>query len=321
MFKYFLKRLLSIIPMILVISIVIFIGISLTPGDPLTRMMSPEQAARLSEEAKAAFRRKMGLDAPVYVQYIKWLAACLQGDFGVSLISGMSVAKVLNNRVPATVELAALALLISTIFGLAFGIVSAIKQNSWVDYLSSVLGMTAISIPEFFLAIIAVQVFAIKLKWLPTSGRNVYMANNIWEVLAPYILPACVLGFGLTAALMRYTRGSMLDVMNKDYVKTARSKGISEWKVYTKHTLRNALMPITLLLCFRLPILIGGSIIIEQVFIWPGMGQALIEAINGKDIPVVLVAALLTSVVVLFASFLVDLLTALLDPRVRMGKQ
>jgi peptide/nickel transport system permease protein len=307
--------------MILLISIVIFIGISLTPGDPLTRMLSPEAAAALTEAQKVAFRHAMGLDRPVYIQYLVWLQNLLQGNYGVSLISGMSVAKVLSNRVPATFELATFALLISTVFGLAFGIVAAIKQNSWVDYASSVVGMAAISIPEFFLAIIAVQIFAIKLKWLPPSGRNVYEATSIWQVLAPYILPACVLGFGLTAALMRYTRGSMLDVMNKDYVKTARSKGISEWKVYTKHTLRNALMPITLLLCFRLPILIGGSIIIEQVFIWPGMGQALIEAINGKDIPVVLMAALLTSLIVLLASFLVDLFTALLDPRVRMGKQ
>lgn len=306
--------------MLLLISMLIFIGLELTPGDPLTRMLSPEQAAKMDPASKEAYREAMGLNGPVYVRYYKWITEVVNGNYGRSLISGMEVSQILKNRVPATIELSLWALCISTVFGLCFGLIAAIRQNSLADYVSTIAGVVGISIPEFFLGIIAIQVFAIKLKWLPVSGRSVYGAESFMQQIPNYILPACVLGFALTAALLRYTRGSMLDVLNKDYIKTARSKGLPEWKVYIKHGFRNALMPVMLLLCFRLPLLIGGAVIIEQVFIWPGMGRALLDAISGKDFPVVLMATLLTGVFVLIASFLVDLFTALLDPRVRVGK-
>lgn len=320
MLKYFTIRLLTIIPMLIVISILVFAGLEMTPGDPLNRMLSPEQAAQMDPQAKEAFREAMGLNGPIYVRYFRWISGVLKGDFGRSLISGMEVSQILKNRIPATMELALLALIVSSILGIIFGVFAAIRQNSWVDYMSAIAGIIGVSIPEFFIAIVGIQIFAIKLKWLPTGGRSVYGAKSIFEQIPNYVMPALVLGFALTAALMRYTRGSMLDVLNKDYVKTARSKGLPEWKVFIKHVFRNALMPVVLLLSFRLPLLIGGAVIIEQVFIWPGMGRAILEAISGKDYPVVLMATLLTATVVLIASFIVDLFTALLDPRVRIEK-
>lgn len=320
MLKYFSMRLLAIIPMLIIISVLIFAGLDMTPGDPLNRMLSPEQAAQMDPAAKEAFRETMGLNGPFHVRYYRWISGVVKGDFGRSLISGMEVSKVLESRVPATIELALLALIVSSVLGIIFGLIAAINQNSWVDYTSAIVGILGVSIPEFFVGIIAIQLFAIKLKWLPTGGRSVYGATGFLEQVPNYIMPALVLGFALTAALMRYTRGSMLDVLNKDYVKTARSKGLPEWKVFLKHAFRNALMPVVLLISFRLPLLIGGAVIIEQVFIWPGMGRAILEAISGKDYPIVLMATLLTGALVLLASFIVDLFTALLDPRVRVGK-
>lgn len=306
--------------MLLLISIIVFGALELTPGDPLSRMLSPEQAARMTDAQKEAFREAVGLNGPVYIRYFKWLGNVLRGDFGKSLVSGMDVSQLLANRIPATIELAGWALVVSTILGILFGVVAAARQNSWVDYLLTALGVVGISVPEFFVGIVGIQLFAIKLKWLPTGGRTVFRAASLFDKIPPYIMPVGVLALGLTAVLIRYARGSMLDVMNKDYIKTALSKGIPISRVYIRHGLRNALMPIMNLLCFRLPLLIGGSVIIEQVFIWPGMGQSILEAISSKDFPVVLMATMLTGSIVLVASFLVDMFTALLDPRVRINK-
>lgn len=318
MLNYFIKRLLSIIPMLLLISMLIFIGLELTPGDPLTRLLPPEEAARMDPAAIEKFRVAMGINGPIYIRYYKWIINVLKGNYGVSLVDGVEVSNTLHNKLPATMELALCALFISSLLGIGFGLIAAIKQNSLSDYVSTTIGIIGVSIPEFFIGVLAIQVFAIKLKWLPLGGRSTYGADSLWQQIPNYILPACVLGFALTAALLRYTRGSMLDTLNKDYVKTARSKGLPEWKVYFKHAFRNALMPIVLLLCFRLPMLVGGAVIIEQIFNWPGIGGVLLQAISSKDYPVVLMVTLFTGFALLLASFLADLFTALLDPRIRV---
>jgi len=203
------------------------------------------------------------------------------------------------------------------VLGILLGLLSSIKQNSSADYGITVLGIVGISIPEFFVGIIAIQIFAIEFGWLPVGGRFEYVDSGLWDRVTHLVMPSLTLGFALTAALMRYTRGTMLDVLGKDYVKTARSKGLPEWKVITKHAFRNALMPVVLLLVFRLPLLIGGTVVIESVFSWPGMGGMILNAVSAKDYPVVLVATMMTAGMVLFASFLVDLITAMLDPRIR----
>lgn len=317
MLKYFTLRFLSIFPMLLLISVLVFGGLEMTPGDPLSYMLPPDVGVNLNDPNVQALRKALGLDAPVYVRYVRWLGNLLTGNLGYSVVDGSSIRDILATRIPATLELAFAALLVSSFFGILLGLVAAINQNSFADYFSSVIGVIGISIPDFFFGICLIQIFSIKLGWFPIGGRTVYGADSFWARLPNLVLPALTLGIAMTAALLRYTRASMLDVLGRDYIKTARSKGIPEWKVYIVHAFRNALMPVMLILCFRLPMLLGGSVIIETVFGWPGMGQVMLQAVSGKDYPVAMITTLLVASLILFASFLVDLFTALLDPRIR----
>jgi len=318
MLKYFVTRLLFLIPMVLVISFLVFLALELTPGDAASALFSPEMFASVSEDDMAALRQSLGLNDPFLVRYIKWLGRLLRGDLGYSVITGKPVNEIISNLLPATIRLALGALVISTIMGLLFGIICSIKQNTWIDNVFSVFGVIGISIPEFFIGILAILVFAIKLQWLPAQGRTDIGLNMI-QSLKFLILPAGSLGLVLTAALTRYTRNSMLDVLGKDYVKTARAKGLPEWKVYFKHAFRNSLMPVSVLVCYRLPMIISGSVVIETVFGYAGVGTRLLTAINSNDYQLVLIIIFMLSIVSLLASVLIDILTAMLDPRVRIG--
>jgi peptide/nickel transport system permease protein len=237
---------------------------------------------------------------------------------GFSMVNGKPINEIISNLLPATIKLALAALVVSAIAGILFGIICSIKQNTGIDYFFSVFGVVGISIPEFFIGILSILFFAVKLQWLPAQGRTDIGLNAI-QSLKFLILPAGSLGLVLTAALTRYTRNSMLDVLNKDYVKTARAKGLPEWKVYFKHAFRNSLMPVSVLICYRLPMIISGSVVIEQVFGYAGIGTRLMHAINGSDYQLVLIIIFMLSIVSLLASVLIDILTALLDPRVRIG--
>ncbi|MDR0668871.1 MAG: ABC transporter permease [Treponema sp.] len=318
MLRYFINRLLSLIPMVLVISFLIFFALELIPGDPITAMFSPGLIASVPLAEMDALRESLGLNDPFLLRYLQWLGRFVRGDMGFSIVTGKPIADVIANLLPATIKLALAALLLSTVLGLVFGIVCSIKQNSWVDYVFSVFGVVGISVPEFFIGILGILIFAIRLQWLPAQGRTDIGLNAI-QSLKFLILPACSLGLVLTAALTRYTRNSMLDVLNKDYVKTARAKGLPEWKVYIKHAFRNSLMPVSVLVCFRLPMIISGSVVIEQVFGYSGIGTRLLHAINANDYQLVLVIIFMLSIVSLLASVLIDIVTALLDPRVRIG--
>ena len=318
MLKYFVSRILMLIPMILIIGLVVFIGLEMAPGDPITAMIPPDQLSSMTLDDIEAMRDSMGLNDPMLVRYFRWLFNLVQGDMGYSVVTGTPIANIIHNLLPATIKLTFAALILSTIVGLLFGIISAIKSNTILDYISSILGVIGISMPEFFIGILALLIFAIRLKWFPAQGRT-DVGLNAFQSLKYLVLPAVSLGLVLAAALMRYTRNAMLDVLNKDYVKTARAKGLPEWKVYYKHVFRNSLMPISVLLLLRLPMLIGGSVVIEQVFGYAGVGSRLLTAINGSDYQLVLVIILLLSTVSLLASVLIDMFTALLDPRVRLG--
>jgi peptide/nickel transport system permease protein len=318
MLKFFVTRLLLLVPMVLVISFLVFFALELTPGDPVSAMFSPETIASVSETDLTALREDLGLNDPFVIRYGRWLGRLLGGDLGYSTVTGKPISEIISNLLPATIKLAMAALFISTLTGLLFGIICSIKQNTWVDYLFSVFGIVGISIPEFFIGILAILLFAIKLRWFPAQGRTGVGLNAI-QSLRYLILPACSLGFVLTAALTRYTRNSMLDVLNKDYVKTARAKGLPEWKVYFKHAFRNSLMPVSVLVCYRLPMLISGSVVIEQVFGYSGIGTRLLQAIGANDYQLVLLIIFMLSIVSLLASVLIDMLTAMLDPRVRIG--
>lgn len=318
--KYFLLRLVSLIPKLIIISIIIFVGLQLVPGDPITRMIPPETLAKLDLAQLEDLRNKLGLNDSLLLQYIRWIGNIFKGDFGYSLVTGGNIYGIIAQRLPRTFELAVIGLAIASFFGIIFGYISAIKQNSFIDYFNSIAGMIGVSVPEFFFGLIAILIFAIKLKWLPTGGTMTFGQDGFFQRIPYLIMPAICLGIAYIATLMRFTRSSMLDVLNKDYIKTARSKGLSETNVNIKHGFRNAVIPIMVIIVLRIPMLVGGTVVIENVFNYPGMGSMLLSAISGTDMPLVMITAMIIAVVILLSSFLVDIFTAVLDPRIRFNK-
>jgi len=319
MLKYTIRKLLGMIPMLLIITFIIYWLLELTPGDPISYLMDPEALARLSEEQLLALRKQFGLDDPFVIRYLKWLWRILHGDFGYSISSGVPVIQIMAERLPATLELAVAALCISTIMGSVLGVLGAIKKGSIGDNVLTVAGMVGVSIPQFFFGVCAILIFAINLNWLPVGGRTDPSVVHFVDRIKYLILPASVLGISMTAGVMRYARSSMLDTLNKEYIKTARSKGLPEWRVNLVHGFRVSLTPVAVLIGFRLPSLIAGSVVIETVFQWPGIGSAFNTAVRSQNYNLVMMLALLFVFMTLFASTLVDILTAALDPRVKLN--
>lgn len=301
------------IPMLLLISFLVFGALQLTGIDPVSYIATPDMAA--NQENLDLLRERLGLNKPFIIRYFNWIGNILRGDFGYSIAKGNSIGGILAQRLPATIELALVALLLSSVVGITIGILSAIYQNSIIDYVGRFMAVLGQAIPQFFFGIVIIQIFSIKLGWLPSSGRYSTYATPLQH----FILPALTMTLSMTSVLMRYSRNNMLGVLNSDYVKTARMKGISEAKVYVKHAFRNAVRPVLVILCFRLPLLISGSVVIESVFAWPGIGSVITDAVVAGDYPVVMVTTLMVAAAILVASFLVDVLAAALDPRVRLG--
>ncbi len=318
MSAYFIRRLLLLAPMLLVISFFIYLAIELTPGDIVSYMISPELIADFSPEELAAMRQALGLDEPFLIRYLHWLGGVLQGDFGYSLASGVPISDIVLDRLPATLELSAVALFFSTLFGCVLGTFSALKRGSATDNALTVFGMLGVSIPEFIFGLAALVLFALELGWLPVGGRLMPGYETLGDRLPHLVLPGLVLSLTMTAGVMRYSRSSMLDAMNREFIKTARSKGLPEWRVNFLHGFRVALTPVIVLIGFRLPLLIGGTVIVEQVFQWPGVGEQFVVAVRAQNYPLIMMIAFLSVTAVLLASFLIDLLTALLDPRVQL---
>ena len=318
MFIYFTRRLLYLIPMLLGISFLIYLGLELTPGDILSYLLPPEAIADMKPEELAAMREALGLNDPFIIRYIYWLGGILQGDFGYSLASGVPISQLVLERVPATLELSVAALLFSTFLGVILGSISALRRGSLLDNSLTIFGMIGVSIPEFIFGLSALVIFALQLEWLPVGKRLMPGYDSYWDHMPHLVMPAMVLGLIMTAGVMRDTRSSMLDSLNKEFIRTARSKGIPEWRINFIHGLRVALIPVIVLIGFRLPMLIGGTVIIEQVFQWPGIGNLFVNAVRGQNYPLVMMISFLSVTAVLFASFLIDLLTALLDPRIKL---
>ena len=318
MLRFIGKKLLQMIPMLLLISFIVFGGLQLMDVDPISYMLTPDMAA--SAENQEALREQLGLNDPFIVRYVNWVKDLLKGNFGYSIVNGSSIANIVRTRLPATFELAIIALILSSIIGIGIGILSAIRQNGIIDYVGRVFAVLGQSIPQFFFGICMVQIFAIKLGWLPVNGRTSPGASGLGDAIVHLVLPVLTMTVAMCAVLMRYSRNTMLDVLNSDYIKTARSKGIPEWKVYLKHGFRNAMKPVMVILMFRIPALIGGSVVIESVFSYPGIGTTMTNAINNMDYNLVLVITLIIAAVMLICSFMVDVINALLDPRVRLGE-
>ena len=319
MLKFILKKLALMIPMLLLISIIVFFGLQATGVDPINFMVSPETLSANAGNIDA-LRDSLGLNDPLIVQYFRWLGNCLTGDLGYSF-SGTPIIDTIAVRLPYTLELAGYSLILSAIIGIGIGIVSAIRQNGIVDYVGRVFAVLGQAVPQFLVGIILIQVFSIQLGWFPAANRVSPGATNaFWDGFIHLFLPVLTLTIGMVAVLMRYARNTMLDVLSSDYIKTARSKGIPEWKVYLKHGFRNAMKPVLVIVMFRIPMLIGGSVVIESVFSYPGIGLTMTNAITSGDYPVVLITTLIIAAAMLIASFMVDVLNALLDPRVRLGE-
>ena len=319
MTKFIFRKLLVLLPKLLAISLIIFLALNALPGDPVTRTLSPEQIEMMSEAQLEARRESLGLNDPWFIQYFRWLGRLLQGDFGYSQSTGSNIAVMLATRLPYTMELAAWALVFSSVLGILFGFFAAIHKNSLADYGCTAFSVIGTSVPEFFFGVVFILFFALKLKWFPTGGRMDPKGGTDFAARFRYIvMPAFTLAIHLMASQARYTRGSVLDVLNKDFIKTARSKGLSETNVNVRHALRNALTPVMVLLVSRLPALVSGTVVIETVFNYPAMGSMVLDAISASDMPVVMVTTMTISIVTLLASTLIDIVTAMLDPRVRL---
>lgn len=319
MLKFILKKLAMMIPMLLVISLVVFVGLRSTGIDPITFMVPPEVISQQPEMVDQ-LREELGLNDHIIIQYGRWLVDILHGDLGLTN-KGEDIAGIIATRLPYTLELSVYAMLFSAIIGIGIGIISAIRQNGIVDYIGRVLAVLGQAVPQFLVGILMIWIFSIKLGWFPSGNRVSPDATNAFvDAFLHLFLPVATLTIGMVAVLMRYARNTMLDVLNSDYIKTARSKGIPEWKVYMKHGFRNAMKPVLVILMFRIPALIGGSVVIESVFSYPGIGTSMTNAITNMDYNLVLVITLIIAAVMLIASFMVDVLNALLDPRVRLGE-
>lgn len=316
---YISRKVLSLIPLTLAISFLIYLGMELMPGDAVSFMLPPDALASLTPEQLEQMRESLGLNAPFLVRYLKWLGGLFRGDFGYSLQSGVPVSEILMNHLPATLELSIASLLISSVLGIVLGMLSALHKGTLLDHTLDVIGMIGVAIPQFLLGLILILLLCLNTNLLPVGGRMAYANQPFSERINYLILPALVNGFSMTAGVMRYSRSSMLDSMGRDYMKTARAKGIPEWRVNFLHGLRAAITPVVVLIGFRLPMLIGGTVVIETVFQWPGVGELFIKAIRAQNTPVVMMIAFFSVLLVLASSILVDIVTAWLDPRIKLS--
>jgi peptide/nickel transport system permease protein len=312
MLMFILRRLLSAIPTLLLVSLFVFTLQKLLPGDPVLAMAGEERDPAVMEYLREKYR----LNDPIPVQYVNWLGNVLTGDFGISMKTDQPVTTLLASKLPVTLELAVLALLIALLIGIPTGIVSAVRKGTAVDYGANIVALSGISIPHFWLGILLIMVFAVKLQWLPASGF-VTLGEDLGQNLKTLILPAFVLGAGLSGILMRHTRSAMLEVLRTDYVRTARAKGLFPHTVILKHALRNALMPIVTLTTLLFGELLGGAVLTEQVFSVPGFGKMIVDAVFNRDYSVVQGVVLCVAIGFLLLNLLADVLYRMINPRLR----
>ena len=316
MLKFSINRVLSLIPVLLILSIAVFSFVHCLPGDVIDVLAGQESIT--DPAVRRALEKEYGLDKPIYVQYFVWLNRVLHGDFGKSLVTRRPVSLELFERIPATIYLAVVGVAISLVIAVPLGTIAAVKRNTIIDYLSQTVSLCGISIPEFWFAILCVLLFALYLGWLPSSGY-IRPSENLGLSLRHLLLPAVAIGFRQAAITTRLTRSSMLDEVQKEYVDTARALGLPEHKVIYKYTLRNAMIPTLTISGLQLAQLLGGTVVIETIFSWPGIGLALYQAIITRDFPLIQAGVLILGAVVVAVNLLVDLMYRVLNPRVRLA--
>jgi peptide/nickel transport system permease protein len=309
---YTIRRLLAAIPVMLLVATGVFLLLRLTPGDPAGIILGPDA----TEERRQELRRELGLEDPLPVQYARWLGKIARGDLDRSLFLDQPVTSALLERAQPTLLLTLMALLVSVAIGLPTGIVAAHRRGSWLDLGSMGVAMVGIAMPTFWLGLNLIFVFAVLLRWLPVAGYQPPSAG-LWESLRYLILPAVTLGVAQGALLARMTRSMMLEVLNQDYVRTARAKGVMERTVVVRHALRNAFLPLLTVIGLTFAALMGGAVVTEQIFNIPGIGRLLIQAIGRRDFPLVQGAVLVIAALYVLINLLVDLLYAVVDPRIR----
>lgn len=310
---YIVHRLLQGVIVLFLISALTFLLVNLAPGGPSAVV----SLGRTAEEREAVLKQ-YGLDRPVLVRYLDWLGGVLRGDLGNSYNQGLPVASLLAQRMGNTLQLAFTALLLTALLGVVLGVLSALYKNRWPDHLIGSLATVGMSVPAFWLGIVFIIVFAVYLRWLPSSGIfTVGQEFSVIDRLRHLVMPASVLAFTLMPNVIRITRSALLEVLTSDYVRTARAKGLPERLVLLKHTLKNALVPVIAILGLITTVLFSGSVVVESVFGWAGLGRLAIEAANGRDYPVILGVTLLVGTIVVVVNLLVDLLYAAVDPRIR----
>lgn len=314
--KYILRRILIAIPMLLLVTIIVFILASLMPGDAAMAMFGSGDGSMTAEMIEQQ-RENMGLTGSVLARYFRWLGKLLKGDMGVSMVSFEPVWQMIKLRIGPTLLLMGTSLILSIIIGVILGCFSAVKQYSAADYILTVISFIGRSVPIFFLGLFLVYIFALKLSLFPTSGMHTMGYSDFGDLMKHLFLPCLSLSILRIAEFLRYSRASMLEVLHSDFIWTARSKGIKEFRVLRMHALRNALIPIITLIGINIPVLFSGAIMIEQVFQWPGLGMLFNTAVNQRDQSLLMGLCLFSSVIVLLSNLLTDIAYAAVDPRIR----
>lgn len=313
---YTINRIIQLIPVLLILSIIVFSFVHLLPGDVIDVLAGEEDVE--DPEVRAALEKEFGLDKPIYIQYLVWLGNVVRGDFGKSLVTRRPIALELFDRIPATMYLALVSIALAMVISIPLGTIASVKRNTFVDYVAQTTSLFGISIPEFWLAIMAILFFSLYLGWLPSSEYYSPL-EDFGKSIKHLILPAVAIGFRQAAYTTRLTRSSMLDEVSREYVDTARSLGLPERKVIYKYTLRNALIPTLTISGIQLYQLLGGTVVIETIFAWPGIGRAIFEAIVARDFPLIQAGVLVLGTFAVTVNLLVDLMYRVLNPRVRLS--
>ena len=311
---YLVKRIIQLIPILILASVVIFTIMHMIPGDPAQVYAGPDA----TPDALEAIRKDMGLDQPLFIQYFLWLKHVLLLDFGVSYTSKYPVIQLIQQKVGATFELAMAAALLQVTIGIPLGIIAALNQRRWIDYVISAYNSIVMAVPNFWLGILLILLLSVQFKVLPPAGRIEFLPNPAiaWKSL---IMPAFSLALFASASVTRFTRAAMLEVLSEHYVRTARSKGLKENVVVIRHALRNALIPVITVVGIQFGYLLGGAVIIETVFAWPGMGRLIMQGIGNRDYTVVQGALILFVTIFVLLNLLIDVCYAFLDPRIRLS--
>lgn len=313
--QYLIKRLLLAVPTVFGAITLVFFAMHLAPGDPASLFIPPDLPPAQSDEMIKRINEKYGFDDPIHIQYYDYLRKLVKLDMGESLRENNSVRENLVRRIPHTLRLGLVTLAISSLVGITLGVISAIYRGSIIDNLSMFLALLGVSMPSFWLALTLMLVFSVRVPWLPPSGLGGSAFS--WDGIRHLIMPVTVLTLGTSGGLARYTRSAMLEVINNDYVRTARAKGLADRVVIVRHAFRNALIPIITILGLNFGFILSGAVVVETVFAWPGLGRYLVDGVNGRDFPVVQATVLLISVGFVFSNLLTDLLLVYVDPRIR----